>query len=224
MANHPQWMTETTILCTKCGQTKDQSEFWSAYHSKTVGWCTKCREYGRQAMKRYHSRRQLGIAVAQGRPRTNHIIDALNIGFIIDRSQLPEYEAFHAGKQKELLEKFPDHITAGDFPLGYEIGRDTGTATATTPQMRKAKGNKSSTVRPRNADEQAFVDACEKEYRQAMLKAGSSGSGGVHLFDMAFNRWQVAGKPENWNPRAKPKPQSKPQQDEDDASELAPQG
>lgn len=190
------------IRCQKCGEPKPRSEFGEG--SIPTKACKKCREYGRDAMRRYHERRRLGIAVERGRPRSADILMPTRIVFTVPRAIVAQVEQAISTMLKNYLKEHVPNHTAGDLPPGFEFGSEL--SIPRTTNRRAINEARSATAsrhmpRPRNEVEQQFWDTCTQQMKDMLNRICmvNSAKPKWDYWDNHFNKWVERGRPADYD-------------------------
>ena len=174
--------------CPHCHSLQNEDQFIGK-SGRPTKLCLSCRRKAAESMKLSHARRKMGIIPPRGRPSLDGVHLPVRAVFTIPRDLLPEVETYVRDLVDEYLRKHGASIPAGtEFgiaaappPQGSRQGRKT--------EPRASRSNSIGAVSP---EHHAFVEACDPAFAKKVATLSRQ------LFDMRFDQWIKAGKPNDW--------------------------
>jgi hypothetical protein len=177
------------LFCPKCNELKDEEAFKGKGPLPTR-YCDACREYARNAMRLHHNRRKLGIAAPIGRPVSKAYGTPTRLTITIPIDIQREVEEWVANRVKKYLTEHNMPLPKGNQEYGSTLAPPRA---APRPGGKQAPAtSRTSNDGPITEDHHAYLEACRPTKQAAMKKATRQ------LFDMDYNAWVRAERPDNW--------------------------
>ena len=192
--------TNGNLFCLKCGIFQPADEFRSKQGrvERFTDYCEDCRTRAREGMRLYHARKRTGVKVSRGRRSSDGILFPIRVVFTVPEQLVPVFEKFHKDQLALYFEKHKDHP---DIQLALEsYGVSSQAQTPKAPHLPQAPrpGAEKNTPRPRNDEEQQFLDLVSEKMADrlkniAQMQLSGKIKSGWQQWDQLFLNWKQAG-------------------------------
>jgi hypothetical protein len=205
--------TEGKLQCRKCGEWKEAQEFQSKQTQvvKYTEYCEGCRDKARQAMRLHHNRRRRGVHVSKGRPSSKYPLFPIRMVFTLPQPLVPVIEDFVNKQLQQFLTEQAKTMELDPIDVMRAFGVTSEAQIPHThhlPQPPKP-GTNQNTPRPRNDEEQQFLDQVSEAMALRLsniARAQIAGDikTGWQQWDNLFLTWKSANSPIGWDGPNKP--------------------